>query len=260
MSTPPNPLRCPDIFRALTFLTPYDTQSMKKVRVGPDRDGGYIMLDDLEGSGEVLSFGIGNQIGYDLVLAQKGKRVFMYDHTIDGLPYEHPNLFFRKSGIGPSDTEDANLFTLTYHIEAEGLSERDDLILKLDVEGAEYDSILATPFEVLRMFRQVIIELHDLLRLGEPEFRQQFIQFMQKMTDCFTIVHVHGNNCRPISIVDGHVVADVIELSLFALTLLRSKIRARSTRHILIGLMRIGPPIYCYGFIRFYRCPRVWVP
>lgn len=61
------------------------------VRIGKDNDGGYIMPDDFGSDDKIAySFGINDDVSWDKAMASRGYDVFMYDHTIDGLPEENP--------------------------------------------------------------------------------------------------------------------------------------------------------------------------
>ena len=67
------------------------------VRIGHNNDGGYILLDDFKPGGIAYSFGISNDVSFDKDIASKGYDVFMYDHTIEGLPKrekENPRFHF----------------------------------------------------------------------------------------------------------------------------------------------------------------------
>ena len=39
--------------------------------------------------------------------------------------------------------------------------ENEDIILKMDIEGAEYDALYNTPLNVLRKFKSIAIEIHQ---------------------------------------------------------------------------------------------------
>ena len=59
--------------------------------------------------------------------------------------------------------------------------------MKFDVEGAEWDSLMATPDEVLARIDQMPMELH-----GATERR--FLKVVQKLKRTFHLVSVHYNN------------------------------------------------------------------
>jgi len=57
----------------------------------------------------------------------------------------------------------------------------------MDVEGAEWESLLETPDEVLERIEQLPMELHG---VNEP----RFLKLVQKLKRNFYIVHLHFNN------------------------------------------------------------------
>ena len=59
--------------------------------------------------------------------------------------------------------------------------------MKMDVEGAEWDSFLQTPDEVLNRIDQLAIELHG---VDYP----RFISAIKKLKRFFYVAHVHYNN------------------------------------------------------------------
>lgn len=206
--------RSAEIFHALEMLTPFETSSYNKIRAGAPHDGGYVIFDDLAKIEAVFSFGLGGQVEFDDYMASLGKKVFMYDHTIEGLPYQREGFFFRKEGIDGIDRKDQPLSSLVTFLTREGYADSRDLFLKIDVEGAEYDALASTPSSYLSNFRQIAMEVHGLANLGDEKFRLRFISMFSNLLKSFVICHVHANNCAPITIVDGYVVADVLELTL----------------------------------------------
>ncbi len=61
------------------------------------------------------------------------------------------------------------------------------LLLKIDVEGAEWDSLMATPDAVLDAIEQMPMELH-----GVDEVR--FLELVQRLKTRFYLVNLHFNN------------------------------------------------------------------
>ena len=70
----------------------------KKIRIGKNKDGGYILLNDLKNIKIGYSFGISREISFDKGLADKNIDVFMYDHTINKLPFENSKFHWKKIG------------------------------------------------------------------------------------------------------------------------------------------------------------------
>lgn len=208
-----DPPRSQEVFDALGLLTPYDIPRFSKRRIGRMRDGGYVLLDDLESNDTIYSMGIGDEITFDLELATLGKKIFMFDHTVNGPPVSHPNFHFFRHEISACTDESAGQFTIQGELERLGHVGRSDLLLKIDIDGAEYDVFPRTTGDTLRHFRQMTMEIHGLLNLGDPVFRAKFVSALARINSVFTLFHVHANNYGQIGFVDGFVIPDVLELS-----------------------------------------------
>lgn len=100
------------------------------VRIGGNRgDGGYIMVDDFNDKMRVYSVGIGDNVSYDSELANKGIKVFMYDHTIYRLSQVHNNFIFHRLGVGTGD----NCLPLEDILRENDDLDNHNLILKMDI-------------------------------------------------------------------------------------------------------------------------------
>jgi hypothetical protein len=142
-----------------------------------------------------------------------GKQIFMFDHTVDGPPVNHPNFHFFRHGAGKENDETAALYTIEHQIGRLGHAGRNDLLLKIDVDGVEYDIFSAMSTDTLLHFRQITMEIHGVLKLGDPAFRAKFVAAFSRINSVFTLFHVHANNYGDIGFVDGFIIADVLELS-----------------------------------------------
>ena len=69
------------------------------MRIGTNSDGGYILLDIFENVKIAYSFGISTEISFDKALADKNIDVYMYDHTIEKLPFSNLKFHWKKVGI-----------------------------------------------------------------------------------------------------------------------------------------------------------------
>jgi hypothetical protein len=207
------------VFDALSLLKPYDVD-VPKVRVGAARDGGYVMAQ-LESGSDLLSFGIANDVRFEKEMAMKKHRCFMYDHTIDILPDRHDNFNFFRRGICGVGQQTHELLTLEDNMRTLNLSER--LLLKIDVEGAEWGVFSTVPDEILCRFDQIVGEFHWLFELENELFRTTFCEAMTRLNRYFTLFHVHANNCRRVDFVKGFPVADVLELSFVNTSLIRRR-------------------------------------
>tara|TARA_B100002019_G_scaffold96729_1_gene83260 strand:- start:8246 stop:9142 length:897 start_codon:yes stop_codon:yes gene_type:complete len=179
------------------------------VRIGEqDFDGGYTMLENFQDS-IAYSFGICDDVSWDAHMAKKGIQVFMYDHTIKGLPYNHKNFHFNRIGIlGNPEDSCSNMKTMSELIELNGHSKNKNLILKMDVEGWEWEFLNYASEKTLDQFSQIVFEFHD---LTNPDMENKIIPALQKLNNTHQLVHVHANNLHPASYLADIMLPPVLE-------------------------------------------------
>lgn len=199
------------VFEILAKLTPWDVDR-PKVRIGRQRDGGYVLLEPLLPHQAMLSFGIGRDVSFELAMAERGHRVFLFDHTVAAPPASHDRFVFFREGISASAEGEGPLLPLARHMDRPGLSGA-DLILKMDVEGHEWDALACADAGLLERFQQITLEVHRLKHLSLPGFRKKAGSVLDKLNEQFTLFHVHANNACGVSLADGFVVPELLELS-----------------------------------------------
>lgn len=175
------------------------------IRVGGmDGDGGYIMVDDFNGDMRAYSLGIGNNVSWDMDIADKGVQVFMYDHTITGLPQVHTLFHFYRLGVG----EEVGCLPLKKILEKNNDLDNDNLILKMDIEGAEWEVINKIPTDLLNNFKQITLELHNMCKLENKEI---VLKVLEKINMTHQTIWVHGNNAGQAQIANGILIPNLIE-------------------------------------------------
>ncbi len=162
------------------------------IRIGGDSDGGYLVPDDLVGIKTCFSPGVSNNAGFEEALAARGIRSFMADYSVEGPPIQNPLFHFEKKYLGSRNDE--ILTTLPAWVERNAPDEK-DMVLQMDIEGAEYTVLLSTPPEVLRRFRIIIIEFHGLDSLAETKGLELIGMSFEKLLMDFDVAHAHVNNC-----------------------------------------------------------------
>jgi FkbM family methyltransferase len=201
-----------EIRAALSLITPMKVLDRSKTRVGGKHDGGYVMIDDLDGVGICYSLGVGPDTSWDLDMAQRGWVIYQYDHTVDEPPPQHPNIHFRKIGIALND-DTPKMNRLDTLVRQNGHSKRTDMILKMDIEGSEWECLDCLEDCFLSQFRQILIEIHWMDHLVDPEFRSLFTRVIGKVRQTHECVHIHANNFGRIIAIWGLPVAQVYELT-----------------------------------------------
>jgi hypothetical protein len=217
------------VVEALALLTPYEIDIQKR-RFGPPHDGGYVFADNISPSQAVVSYGISTEYTFDRRMAEAGHKVYMFDHTIEGIVNPHENMMWFCEGVAGRSDPAAKLYSIEDHLERHQI-QGSRLILKMDVEGAELDAVPMTRPEVLCRFEQIAIEVHGLNALDNPAYRDRIVAMLRTLNRHFTLFHVHGNNFdgpNSLSVVSGMPVVSLMELSY-----IKTSIAARSPNRTL---------------------------
>ena len=203
------------IKRGLALLEPQSIIDFQKVRVGAEFDGGYVMLNDFTGISGALSLGIGWDMTWDLAIAEKGIPVLQFDNTIDSSPATHNLCRFEKRKIVASSypNPDESEISIGGILVENNIRANEDLLLKIDIEGAEWDVFSAVDEAVLGHFRQIVCEFHGFYRIGQSAWRRRAFRAFEKLAETHAVVHVHGNNYQPVVHFRGLVIPEVLEVT-----------------------------------------------
>jgi hypothetical protein len=199
-----------------SLLLPYLAERLD--RYGDTYDGGYIFNPDLiNRSTDVYSYGVGPDesfITFDRHMSRLGKKVFMYDASTDGAWFAgDPNFIFKKEYVNSRNILD--------HINNNGHQHNTDMVLKMDIEGNEFETLLNCDESVFSHFSQIGLEVHDvvnahnekenIINVDDENLRwENKINLFSRLNQYYYLVHIHANN-NSLGIVDG--IADVLELT-----------------------------------------------
>jgi hypothetical protein len=90
-----------------------------------------------------------------------------------------------------------------------------NFILKIDVEGDEYISLIETPSAVLGRCQVLVVELHELNRLLDPVWRRLIFEpFQQQILSLFDPVMTRSNPGEIHFTINGFRIAKSVELTL----------------------------------------------
>jgi hypothetical protein len=182
--------------RLFDELQPVKLTNCDFKRFGEPNDGGYVMCANLLASVQSgYSYGIS---GYDGWGCDVSRDLAVPVHQYDCFDLKRPvcaggRTVFHEECIGPERaTIDGRVFdNLQSQFTKNGdLAKR--LVVKMDVEGAEWDTLLRTPDAVLQRIDQLTIELHG---IGDAE---RIMAVVDKLKRVFYIANLHFNNftCR----------------------------------------------------------------
>jgi hypothetical protein len=209
------------------------------IRMGSRGDGGYLIPDDLEGIAACFSPGVDNRATFETSLIARGIPCFLADASVDGAPIKDDMVHFTKKFLGVINNDVT--ITLDDWVGANQPG-NDDLLLQMDVEGAEWPILLNVSRDTLRRFRIIVIELHDLERLMDKHAFTIIKSTFERLLEDFYIVHNHPNNYGRSVWCGSFIIPRVQEMTLIRKDRVKSKNFARIFPHPLDGKNDAGGP------------------
>lgn len=193
------------------LVRPMSASNLRLTRIGNASDGGYVMSDDLQADG-AISLGIGPDVSWDCDVSSLGIPVVMFDPTIRRPPKRVEGAHFFRLGVGETDAA-ARMLPLGDLIQVAGFEHSRQLLLKMDVEGAEWVSISNASSELLSRFRQIVVEFHDISRFKSDDDSSTMLSAAALLSRHHVPVHVHANNYSEIVRFDDYWFPDAIEVT-----------------------------------------------
>lgn len=180
-------------------------------RMGPVGDGGYLVPDDLAGIEACFSPGVGTLSGFELDCANLGMNVFLADRSVEGPAGMHHRFSFTPKHVGALDSEDC--ITMNDWVEASLPKSSGDLLLQIDIEGSEYETLLNISPALMRRFRIIVVEFHHLGNLWSLPFYRLASRVFDKMTQHHACVHIHPNNHEGVTVRGDISIPQVMEFT-----------------------------------------------
>lgn len=198
--------------RLMNELKVYDISVPHElVRVGRQSDGGYVLVAPVQINGSKLlyGFGVGDDISFELQMAEQGYEIYLYDHTVKGLPQQHRQIHYYKRGLtGTKDEAHSEMTTLLDLLNENGHEHEENIILKIDIEGAELDVFLNLPEGIMNRFSQIVMEIHN---LTDEETWDRQIEMLDKLNKTHRLVHLHANNYSRIKYLGDLMISEAVE-------------------------------------------------
>lgn len=187
-----------DIIDSVLIMKPKPSPYRLK-RVGGNCDGSYLIPDDLEGIDSCFSPGVNNFKNFEDELTDVyGIKCHMCDYSSDvtqlKTPLREGMQTFKKKWLDIDGGADS--ISLEEWVQELSPVSDHDLLLQMDIEGAEYRNILDCKDSVLKRFRIIVIELHGLTVANDAvKFEIELGPLLRKIDNNFICVHAHPNNC-----------------------------------------------------------------
>ncbi len=196
--------------RIYNLLLVKDVDNAGYVRVGGMHDGGYVMLNNFDNVRIAYSCGVAEEISWDEDMASREIDVYMYDYSVNRIPSRNPRLHFFRRGIDGETNRHKNMYSLEDLIEENGHRNERHMILKMDIEGYEWNVLENITLDTLDRFDQIVLELHNILDV--PEVYSE--PLLEKLNKSHQVVHIHGNAVgRVFRIDEKHVIPSYLEVT-----------------------------------------------
>jgi hypothetical protein len=211
----------------LDYNCGYPTRLPGPVIPGTIADGGYVVCDEPEidwhrNSCSLFSWGIASDDTFEAQLSQKyGCEVHEFDPTVNGSLGANASslVHFHKMGawshrtqlsIGPVDSISS--------LVSQYWRRNTSLNLKIDIEGAEWETLPAVPDAIFDQVDHLILEIHT---ANSPTIMGAFlpptysmVETLERVREKFYLFHYHVNNCcSPTAIGPHDFIPGPIELS-----------------------------------------------
>lgn len=203
-----------DIRTAIQLLVPSGC-SHALIRIGGSGDGAYLIPDVLEGVEACFSPGVSTLTAFETELAERhGIPSYLCDASVQAsqlalIPGMHT---FTPQWLG--SFTGGQTTSLDAWVASSAHAEATSLLLQMDIEGGEYNALLACSEAVLSRFRIAVVEFHHLPFLASSRFlAMKFLPVLRKLLLHFDLAHAHANNCCGTVDLAGYQVPQVLELT-----------------------------------------------
>lgn len=198
-----------DVLEAIALLRAVPC-STPLIRLGRGGDGGYVLPEDFDGVGALFSPGVGLEWTFEEdFVSLTEKPVFMCDPNpvSENCPFDVSQFF-----LGPSTH--GSYVSLEDWIKRSGVDDNQDLVMQMDIEGAEFAALNSCSDETLKRFRILVIEFHFLDRiLNGLMLELMYHPLLIRLHDLFDVVHLHPNNAGRLDVRSGIGIPQALEVT-----------------------------------------------
>jgi hypothetical protein len=181
------------------MLQPVALANCQLERYGESNDGGYLMCGNLLGDVRAgYSYGISGYDGWGCKISRKHDvTVHQYDcfDTTRPLCLFGDTVFHAECVGDTTETVDGRFFDTVSNQLARNGHQGTRIVLKIDVEGAEWESLLSLTDDTLRQVDQLAVEFH----WAENETfdwvdDERYLRVVTRLRQFFEVAHIHYNN------------------------------------------------------------------
>ena len=193
-------------------LRPLKTK-FELIRIGGPHDGGYLVPNDFVGICECFSPGVDTYAFFEEhLLREYGVISHLADYSVDAPPAGLEAASFQKKFLGANDDE-THVSLDTWVSSSPNFYSGSDYILQMDIEGSEYEVLLSCPESLLKRFRILAIEFHNIETWSQRDYLGIVEAVFAKLHKHYYVVHSHPNNVLGIVNMNGFLAPRLLELT-----------------------------------------------
>ena len=180
------------------LFTPFVSKT-KKIRLGLNEnnsglfkyDGGYVGIEEpISSVKKLISFGVGGNIDFETHIEDNYNiSIDMFDGEPDYQIFPEFKNIPEGSVVKFSDKINYH----KYHITKDNINStlpQDNFILKMDIEGAEWDVLRSITDSNMKKIKMLQLEFH----LYNQKTIYDIVDVLVKLKHTHTLIHIHGNN------------------------------------------------------------------
>jgi GTPase involved in cell partitioning and DNA repair len=199
----------------------YDT-GHSLIRLGSNKDGGYLVPDILGKIKYCFSPGVGPTTSFEKQLKKYNIISFLADGSVQDPSNKFIKYDFIKKNLNTFN--DNKNITLKKWITNKLKSKKYyKLILQMDIEGSEIKVINHTSRDIIKKFKIMVIEFHYFQSLALEQGCKIYEKVFSKILKDFVICHIHPNNCCGFSKINQYEVPNVMEFTFINKELVKYK-------------------------------------
>jgi hypothetical protein len=201
-----------DLETLINILKPIKSSS-DLIRIGNQHgDGGYLMPSDFADVKYLFSLGVGSDFSFETELSKKKIKCFLADHSVELITSSNINIKFTKKFIKTFNS-DRSLRFETWKQECIENTDDSLIIIKIDIEGDEYDVIKTLSDITMKQTKFLIVEFHALTKIFSINYRNKILDSFKRLSEFFYCTHIHVNNVSGVMKIDKYEIPHCMEVT-----------------------------------------------
>jgi|TARA_B110000037_G_C17051309_1_gene477863 hypothetical protein len=182
------------------------------IRLGDKNDGGYLLPNDLKGIKYCFSAGVGELIQFEKDCLKKFNiNSFLCDFNEIPKSLSSEKFDYCQKKIETFSGDES--ISLDDWIDSKNIEENDEIILKVDIERSEFETLLNISERNLKRIRILVIEFHNLRDIRNKSFFRITNSLISRLNNFFYLVHMHPNNSSKQIEIHKYKIPDIVEFT-----------------------------------------------